>query len=81
MANCTSCGREIEWSKNTATGKMIPLDPHPKPDGNIVKLATSDPGGATMIRTVRKDNPAPPGADLYVSHFSTCPNAANHRRR
>ena len=81
MARCRGCGREIEWIK-MKTGKSMPVDPERimywedengdealvTPDGEVVKAFTTG-----NIETATGYG--------YVSHFSTCPNAGDFRRR
>lgn len=77
MSTCRSCNAEIRWER-TAAGKRIPLDPEPVPDGNLFI------GGDGLVRSYHglplgvglEDEPA-----RYVTHFATCPNSAEHRRR
>jgi len=71
MTRCRSCGAPILWAK-TAKGKAIPLDPEPSQVGNI------ELDGQTA-RYVSPDMNAL--GRRYVSHFSTCPAASEHRRR
>lgn len=66
---CKSCRKPIRWVV-TANGKRMPIDPAPSTDGNLV---LDDRGVAHFDWR--------PGRAKYVSHFATCPNAAQHRRR
>ena len=70
MSKCRSCGAPIEWAVTDA-GKMIPLDADPVPEGNLVVEA-----GKSRARTVDD-----PGVVFWRTHFATCPNADEHRRR
>lgn len=71
MSACRSCGAEILWAV-TENGKRIPLDADP----SIVKtpgafeLRGDDPPLAIAARSRR----------VFVSHFATCPHAAQHRK-
>ena len=65
---CKSCGARIEWAM-TAKGSRIPLDPGSHPDGNI---NLGPDGVAHIVGT---------GNGVRISHFATCPNAGQHRRR
>jgi len=67
MAICKSCGAEIIWVK-TVNGKSMPV--------NIKK---------TVIMCESFDMPAPKEKiwlpiSGHESHFSSCPNAAEHRK-
>lgn len=74
MSLCNSCGAEIQWVPTVITKKMAPLDLEPRPDGNVVIRN----GQAHYLSA---NNPVQPDELRYVSHFSTCPNAAEHRKR
>lgn len=80
MANCKGCGAEIIWIK-TGGGKKIPCDQDQimywarknakgkvvTPNGEVIScLFEGDPNTATGIG--------------YVSHFSTCPQAAKFKK-
>jgi hypothetical protein len=68
-STCRSCGAEIIWAE-TITGSRIPVD-------------------ATMGATVFTLRPGamsgmPPvfvAVKPYTSHFATCPNADEHRKK
>jgi hypothetical protein len=66
QGNCRSCGAAILWVK-TRNGKSMPLDAEPCPDGTLVP---ADDGRATSYTGPR-----------YKSHFATCPNAMQLRKR
>jgi hypothetical protein len=56
-------------------GKSIPLDPEP--------YRGDSPAGLFVLRgrvAIAVTPDAFPGEPRFVSHFSTCPNAAEHRR-
>ena len=81
MSRCRSCGAEIIWIK-MASGKSMPVDPDPvtywaRP-GAAGKVVT--PNGE-VYSCVFEGNLSQATGLGYISHFSTCPNAASHRRR
>lgn len=69
MAECSSCGAEIVWAKTT-NGKAVPLDA--KPEKRYVRCA-SGPGPAEDATVELRST--------YVTHFVTCPNATQHRKK
>lgn len=80
MSFCRSCGAEIKWIKMTS-GKNMPVDATKhiikKDDGGKDVLVTE---GGEIVRGTLTD--AQHGnCTGYISHFSTCPNASQHRRR
>lgn len=77
MTICKTCKAPIRWVKLSKTGKNIPLDPEPSPEGNVY-ISTS--GRALVLdkdlvkRAKAADEP------LHTSHFATCPQADAHRK-
>lgn len=80
MPTCRSCHQRITWLK-TPGGKAIPVDEDPTDDGNIV----IDVERCQLVARVYKDAEAARDAGAeeprYVSHFVTCPQAGEWRRR
>jgi len=81
MAKCRSCGAEIRWI-NTASGKMMPCNPigvkywaQPKAKGKVITA-----NGEVISCVFEGDDQQATGIG-YVSHFSTCPKAHEHRRK
>jgi hypothetical protein len=78
VSTCRSCGAEVVWAV-TPGGKRMPVDPEPVVDGNVHLDRRQNPPLAQVIGsapTLYDEEPA----DVYVSHFATCPNADRHRR-
>ena len=74
---CRTCKAPVRWAA-TAAGRAIPLDPEPNPDGNLWLDAR---GVAHNIARLTDDEQAEIAGDpLYIAHFVTCPDAAQHRR-
>lgn len=71
MSSCRTCGADIIWVE-TPSGRSMPLDAQPTEIGNIEINGDS-------IRFVKRDRNAT--TPRYVSHFSTCPDAAKHRKK
>lgn len=72
MSFCKSCNAPIDWYRNERTGKWMPLDKEPAADGNVFVDVV-----ANVARVVDPGSHTP----LYKSHFVTCAQAAQHRRR
>lgn len=72
---CRSCHAEIVWAITTG-GRRIPIDPGSVGNGNIA-LELID---GVLIATFSSAAPASAPSLLYVSHFVSCPGAAQHRR-
>ena len=70
---CRSCGQKILWAI-TPANKRMPLDPTPVPDGNIVLVTRGEFLSPLAVTGAS-------GSPRYKSHFATCPNAAQHRRK
>jgi len=75
-AECNSCGASVRWVLIKKTGKRMPLNTAPAPDarpgfvlrvGGEAELATDD--DRRLLR------------EVYTSHFATCPQANQWRKR
>lgn len=77
MANCKSCGRFIKWVK-TVKGKSMPVDPDriKYSEAEIGDILIDDSGN-----TIKKTAFPQPSVRGYISHFSTCPQADEWRKR
>jgi hypothetical protein len=62
---CRSCSAWLIFAK-TPQGKTLPVDAVPQKR----VVLEPDASGTPIARVV----------DTYVSHFATCPNAAQHRK-
>jgi len=72
-AACKSCGARIIWVVSAASGKRMPVNEKPDLDGNLMIDAE---GKAHVI------DPKKPVATLtYTSHFATCPEAAQWKKK
>ena len=74
VTTCGSCHAEILWAP-TATGRRMPLDRTPDPDGNVVLLDDR----AVVLSPEARDQ-LPTETPRYRSHFASCPNANTHRK-
>ena len=79
MSVCRSCGAPVVWAV-TVTGAMMPVDRDPVDGGNIDLVHSGDASGTPTAHVLSESQPTLYGGDRYVSHFATCPNAAEHRR-
>lgn len=75
MSRCRSCNAEIIWAV-TEKGKRVPLDAEPaeRPSGLFRIEPQPRPGTELLAVSVS-------GQKVYLSHFVTCPNADQHRKR
>jgi hypothetical protein len=74
MSACKSTGKPVRWLRTT-TGQLLPINPEPAPDGNILLLPHE------RCRVVPVEDRAATVAPLFKTHFATCPNAAAHRSK
>lgn len=91
LTTCRSCNAPIRWA-TTERERSIPIDPDPRPDGNIELVEEHHRTIARVLTAARRaeleqailaanrDGQTFP-LNLHVSHFTTCPKAAAHRRR
>jgi hypothetical protein len=77
-ASCRSCDAPIIWA-STVKGRSMPVDFEPHPDGNIVLHERRGRGPLAEVVAAGQDGLIP-GEALRLSHFSTCPQADQHRR-
>lgn len=77
MPSCRSCGAEVIWTV-TKTGKKMPVDAKPDPDGKLI-VWKNDAG---VHARYEDDAPAfvQNRPSRFTSHFATCPQAQQHRR-
>lgn len=81
ITQCRSCGADIIWIK-LASGKNMPCD------AEAISYKTAMPGVRGSLTLITPDGKIASG-DFdpssgkigYQSHFATCPNANQHRRR
>lgn len=76
-STCRSCGAAIRWTQ-TNSGKRMPVDAAPHPDGNVYVDFDSAPPAAAVYAPAHVP---PHTVPLYRSHFATCPHATMHRHR
>lgn len=74
MTTCRSCHTRILFVRIETTGRLMPVDPHPDPDGNVYARHVPDIGHLGHVAT--KDEQLPDGWRIYMPHFATCPATA-----
>jgi hypothetical protein len=77
---CKSCAAPITWAITAAKGNRMPLDPDPVPDGNVWIVEHRE-HMSPVIGVALQHSDIPDDIETYVSHFVTCANAAEHRRK
>ena len=77
-AFCRSCTAPIIWA-STVKGKVMPVDFDPHPNGNILLHPRDGRGPVAEVVPVGQDGLLA-GEQLRHSHFTTCPQADEHRR-
>jgi hypothetical protein len=88
---CGSCRAKILWAailgeggqriRNDDTGRFrsMPVDWEPSPHGNVVVYWRE--GEGFVCRTLKLDEQPREGEKLRTSHFYSCPNAPQHRKK
>lgn len=77
---CRSCGAAVAWVITAPKGKRMPIDPEPVADGNIIlQLGAVNSQVPPLATTLAKG--ASTELPRYKSHFATCPNAKQHRKK
>jgi hypothetical protein len=77
-AVCGSCDASIVWA-TLPSGKLMPLDATPTPDGNIAARRLDN--GDLQARVLKAGEEPAEDERRGTSHFQTCVNAAQHRQR
>lgn len=70
---CRWCGEQIALVR-TEKGRVMPLDPEPNDEGNVI--VTTD--GGKVVAHVTKKGGTPLIGTLFMPHFATC---VSYRRR
>lgn len=84
MAECRSCLASIVWVEIEASGRRMPLDP--AIDVEDLAAWPVDTAGLVAVRDgygyvlARDSGIDMSGFSYHRSHFTTCPNAEEHRR-
>ncbi len=76
IVGCRSCNASIVWAK-TFKGKLMPVDVHPSPDGNVLLYEET---GLLRAEVQKGDDAKLKWVDYRRSHFATCPAADQWRR-
>jgi hypothetical protein len=82
LAWCRGCGAPIVWTV-TANGKRMPVDAYPivASQGFRLQEEVLDVALQYSEQLIATFTVAPgSGERLYISHFSTCPDAARFRK-
>lgn len=85
VTSCDSCSAPITWTV-TANGAKMPVDAMGDPAGNLLVSPDDDPNGVPIATVASRDLKRWPGVTSIdvlrtVSHFSTCPQRDQWRRR
>jgi len=66
----------------TKNGKRMPVNATPDPGGNVVLIPRfrGEAPQADVYKNATEAQAAADGGDTYMPHFTTCPDAARHRR-
>lgn len=75
VAACRDCGALVRWAL-TRRGSAMPINAAPADGGNLILERRSAALVARVVGPMDLED-----GDRYVSHFATCPHAAERRRR
>jgi hypothetical protein len=79
-SECRSCGALILWVEWAKSGKKMPIDVTPSDDGDVAVTYRKAENKLIASKAAQLTDEELRGRNLYLSHFSTCPNAGEHRR-
>ncbi len=78
---CRACGANIFWAKSKLN-KGIPMNLEPTLDGNVLlEEHEGEPPRAYVFSAGQARKAKVTGTKLYLSHFATCPAAAEFRKK
>jgi hypothetical protein len=80
-ASCRSCGALILWTVTEPGGKRMPVDVTPSDQGGFIINHRKRENKLIAIHVANVAPDALPGRNRFTSHFQTCPNAAQHRKK
>jgi hypothetical protein len=91
MPECRSCHAQIIFMKSLKTGRVMPLDALPNPQGNCVIVEVEVDGNKEPRVTVAHSDPDDDGVAIsdddnpyrgkrFMSHFVTCTHADKYRK-
>ena len=81
MSRCRSCGAPILWAITGKASKPMPVDAEPSPDGNLVLTEDGAQSRAIVLDKIQLRFARERGEALHCSHFATCPEASDWRRK
>jgi len=83
VSRCRSCGAPIQWAI-TEGGKRMPVDLEPSPIGNIALYSRGEDAPIAIVITETEIEAWKKSGSrkqrLFLSHFTTCPQAKKWRR-
>lgn len=79
---CRKCPAEIIWIENERTGRAMPLNARPHPQGNveIVKRPDNKKVGRVYGPGALLDKKRGENVSLYLNHFADCPFSKTFRK-
>lgn len=81
LARCNSCEAPIRWTITEKHGKRMPVDAEPVKAARGFRLLDGRDVGDGETLVARFITKPEIGERLFQSHFATCPNATQHRRK
>jgi hypothetical protein len=80
-SNCRSCKAPIVWAITAAKGARMPLDPDPVDDGNVWVVRWKPDGTPIVAVALHADAVPILARERFVSHFTTCPDSKEWRKK
>jgi hypothetical protein len=80
VSACRSCHAPVIWAV-TAAGKRMPVDAEPVDGGNVLLDQRQDPPLATVVGKQVQAGLFGDDGPRFASHYVTCPDADQWRKR
>lgn len=80
LGTCRSCRASVRWAVMRESGKRMPLDLAPRPEGNVVFPWGFDQPAITTQQGAKAGIPVE-GLNTFQSHYATCPQGDRWRKK
>ncbi|MDF3309787.1 hypothetical protein P3H15_32735 [Rhodococcus sp. T2V] len=81
IQQCRSCREPIVWTVTKHSGKRLPVNPEPTEKGDVLVEHRGSVLYSGIVLAAYREQQLKDGNPLYLSHFATCPQSAQWRKR
>lgn len=77
MSNCRACGAPIMWAVSDYSGRHMPMDPVPTPDGPYFLERRRESFDSFQLYAIFANPMVDPPGPRYTRHAATCAKRAS----